>query len=252
MKETLLELLKDAERFSIKLVVFILILIIGNIVIKYLIKCIVNGKGYQKLEKSAQTFLHSLLSISLKILLYVTGVAYLGVPTTTFAAILTSCALAIGLSLQGGLTNIAGGLMILIFKPFKVGDYIMQGAFEGKVESLTIFHTYLRTKDNKKIVMPNGPLVNQTITNYTDKKDIRLDMVITVDFDKDINKTKKRIISLVKENEHVDKEENIEIILSSYTKDTLTFIVNAYVNTIDFEKVKGQILESIINIKEKN
>ena len=170
-----------------KIIVAILVFIIGRIIIKALVKGLEKLKGFSKLDKTVQGFLHSLVRILLNVLLVIALIQVLGIPMTSFLTVLASAGLAIGLSLQGALSNCAGGLMILIFKPFKVGDYVSASGAEGTVQEITVFYTNILTIDNKRITVPNGSLMNANVTNFSTEELRRVDLVFKAAFGSDNN-----------------------------------------------------------------
>ena len=167
MEDILKNLSNKSVDFVVKIVAGLLILIIGFKIINVIEKKLKKPHKFDKLDLSVKTFLISFLTISLKILLIVIFLSVIGVPMASLVTIVGSCAVAIGLALQGGLSNIAGGLMILIFKPFKVGDFISVNGFDGTVKSITMFYTTMIAPDNKVIQMRNGSLSNSNITYYS-------------------------------------------------------------------------------------
>ena len=160
MEKVIDKILEGSIDLVFRIILAVLVIVIGSKLIKVLVKKIKNGKLFQKIEKSSQTFISSCLSIVLKIIIFIIAITILGIPTTTIVTIVGSAGLALGLALQGGLSNIAGGLMIMIFKPFKVGDFIDTHADTGTVKEINIFNTVLVTPDNKVVVLPNGALSN--------------------------------------------------------------------------------------------
>ena len=143
-----------------------------------------------KYEDTLKKFLLNLISWTLKVVLIISVLGTLGVETTSFAAILASAGLAVGLALQGSLSNFAGGVLIMIFKPFKAGDYIEAQGLAGSVKEIEIFTTKLTTPDNKEIIIPNGTLSNGNITNYSSQPTRRVDLSFGVGYESDIKKTK--------------------------------------------------------------
>ena len=176
------ELVKGLIDIAKRGAIAIIILVIGFKLVNFLLKRIKKGRGYNKLEKTTQSFLASILSIFLKSIVIITCAGELGIPMTSIITLIGSVGLALGLALQGGLSNIAGGVMIMIFKPFKVGDFIDNGINSGTVKEINIFHTVMSTYDNKMIVIPNGNLSNSIITNYSRYPERLLDITITVDY----------------------------------------------------------------------
>ena len=180
MEKAVEKIIEGLVDLGFRIIGLILILLIGFRLVKFIITVLNKGKGFKKKKKSVRTFINSFVSIVLKILVVITALAYIGIPMTSMLTVFGTATLAIGLALQGGLTNMVGGLMLLVFKPFKVGDYIETHTDSGTVDEITIFYTILKTPDNKKIVIPNGPLSNETIINYSAQDKRRLDLDFSV------------------------------------------------------------------------
>lgn len=231
----------------IRLVLACLIIFIGFKLIKILINRLRKGKLFLKIEKSSQTFFASCLNIGLKIIVFIIAITILGIPTTTIITILGSFGLALGLALQGGLSNIAGGLMIMIFKPFKVGDFIDTHADIGTVKEINIFNTVLVTPDNKVIVLPNGTLSNSTIVNYSSMKERRLDLKIATSYNDDTKKVKKTLEEVILKNNKVIKDKGILIALDECGDDSLNYIIQLWVKASDYLSTKYELLENIKN-----
>ena len=194
MEKFLDKLVEGSIDISAKLIIAVIVLAIGSKIIKAIESNLRKENKLKHLDASVKGFLISFISITSKIVLFIVVLHILGVPTASIITVFGSCAVAIGLALQGGLSNIAGGLMILIFKPFKIGDYIEVNDKEGTVKSITMFYTTITTFDNKVIQLPNGNLSNSNITNYTANKKRRIDIDISVSYDSNIDKVKKIII----------------------------------------------------------
>ena len=175
-----------------------------------------------------------------------------GVPIASLITVIGSCAVAVGLALQGGLSNIAGGLMILIFKPFQVGDYIKANDLEGTVKSITMFYTTITTIDNKVIQLPNGNLTNSNITNYNTNPTRRVDLEICVSYDSDIDKVKKVLKSVVDKNEKILKDDRNLIRLMKHDSSSLNFAVRSWVKTEDYWDVYYDLMENIKKSFDEN
>jgi len=172
--------------FGIKFLLGILILIVGKLIIKLILKIVSKGLGKSKAEKGVVSFVCSLLKGILYVVLIIIIAGLLGVPTASMIALLGSAGLAVGLALQGSLSNFAGGVLIMILKPFKVGDFISTGNGDGTVTGIDIFYTRLRTPDNRIIVIPNGALSNSSVTNVSREATRRVDLVVPVSYSADI------------------------------------------------------------------
>ena len=184
----------------------ILIYVIGRFLIKQIGKLLTKFLEKRKLEVSVKTFLKSLLSITLNLILAFAVIARLGVETTSFAAILASAGVAIGMALSGNLSNFAGGLIILVFKPFKVGDFIDGPGASGTVKEIQIFHTILATVDNKIIYVPNGSMSSNVVVNYSKQDTRRAEWVIGVEYGEDYEKVKAVIERIINEDDRILKD----------------------------------------------
>lgn len=202
--EDVMVFLKDLIfKFGPKLIIACIILYVGFRLIRFLTKRI--GKVFEKrnLDVSLRPFLLSIVSIGLKILLILTVVGYLGVEMTQFTAIIASAGVAIGLALSGTLQNVAGGVVLLVLRPFRVGDYISAMGYEGTVKSILIFHTTLITVDNKVITLPNGALSSGSMINYSRMDTRRIDLNFKLAHGVDLNAVSAAIITIAKEDKRI-------------------------------------------------
>ena len=207
MEEIIKNIANKSIDLALELLIGIIILIIGFKIVNVIEKALKKPHKFSKLDQSVKTFIISFVTISLKILVLVIFLSIIGVPMASLVTVVGSCALAVGLALQGGLSNIAGGLMILIFRPFKVGDFISVNDYSGTVKSITMFYTTINTIDNKLIQLPNGNLSNSNIINYSANKERRVDIDISVSYNSDIEKVKKVLGNII------DKHELISILI---------------------------------------
>ena len=252
MEKFLEKLVDGCIDISAKLLLAVVILAIGSKIIKIVENNLRKENKLKHLDASVKGFLISFISITSKIVLFIAILHILGVPTASIITVFGSCAVAIGLALQGGLSNIAGGLMILIFKPFKVGDYIEVSGKEGTVKSITMFYTTITTFDNKLIQLPNGSLSNSNITNYTANKKRSVDIDISVSYSSDIDKVKKVINELISKNELVLQEENNYVKLSKHDDSALVFAVRVWTKTENYWDLYFDLMESIKKTLDKN
>ncbi|MBM1107571.1 mechanosensitive ion channel [Aurantibacter crassamenti] len=214
--------------FGPKLVGAILIYIIGAWVIKKLMKLLTKGMTVQEYDKSLQKFLLSLAKWALTIFLIITVISTLGVETTSFAALIAAAGLAIGLALQGSLSNFAGGVLLIIFKPYKIGDLIEAQGTLGVVKEIEIFTTKLITPDNKLAIVPNGAMANGNIINYTAEGKMRVDTVIGVGYDEDIKKTKEVLLEVLTSNPKVLKDPAPSVNVMELADSSVNFAVRPY------------------------
>ena len=231
--------------FAIKIVVALLIYFIGNKLIKLIVNLTKKGLEKVGVEAGVQSFLLSAIRIVLFIVLVFAVVGYLGVATTSIAALFASAGVTIGLALQGSLSNLAGGVLILVLKPFKVGDYIVATGVEGTVTDIEIFYTKLSTTDNRKIVVPNGTLSNTNIINVSHEKTRRVDMVIGVSYSSDIAKVKNILATLAERNEAVLKDKPVNIYINEFGASSINFGFRVWVEAANYWTTKWKMMEDI-------
>lgn len=182
-------------------------------VIARVVKILKKTFQYQKLDPSLASFLYSLISITLKILLFITVAGMVGVQMTSFIAILWAAGLAVWLALQWSLANFAGGVLILFFKPFKIGDYIYTDLWEGYVQEIQIFNTILKTRDDRYVILPNGELSNGAIENYSALEKRRVDVDIGVAYNSDIEKVRDILLEILHEHKDIPQDPNPRILI---------------------------------------
>lgn len=223
----------------------IIILAIGL----WVIKAIRNGFGKlldkRDIDSSLKPFLKSLLYNTLLVLLVLSVLGTLGVQMTSFIAIIGAAGLAIGLALQGTLQNFAGGVIILVLRPFKVGDFIDGGGHSGTVREIQIFNTVLMTPDNKKIIIPNGGLSNSSITNYSAEETRRVDLVFGIGYDDDIKKAKELLETIVSSDERVLKDPAHTVAVSALADSSVNFVVRPWVKAADYWGVYFDLHEKV-------
>lgn len=230
---------------GIKLISSIVILIVCWKLISVLIKFLQKGKLFGKIDASAKSFLLNFLSIVLKVVLVLTVASILGVPMTNVVAVLGSCGLAIGLALQGSLSNFAGGLMILIFKPFKAGDYVEACGNAGTVQAISMLYTKLLTVDNKAIMIPNGTLSNSTVINYTAENIRRVDLTFSVAYDTDIERVKKILLVIAEQHDAVLTDPAPTARLLQQNDSSLDFTLRAWCDKEDYWDVYFDLNEGV-------
>ena len=252
MEDIIKNLSNKSVDFVLKILGALLILLIGFKIINVIEKKLKKTNKFSKIDGSVKTFLISFATLSLKVLIVVVVLSIVGVPMASLVTVIGSCAVAIGLALQGGLSNIAGGLMILLFKPFKVGDYILTNGMEGTVKAITIFYTTITTVDNKIVQLPNGGLSNSNITNFSANPKRRVDIDLSVSYNSDIEKVKKVVNSVVSKEELILKEEPVFIRLKTHADSALIFTLRVWVKTEDYWTVYFNLMEQIKKEFDKN
>lgn len=240
--------------FLVQVVVAIIVLLIGSRIIKFLLKLIRKSLDRSKVEAGVVTFLCSLVKYSLYFVLAMIILAQFGVTTSSVVAVLGSAGLTLGLALQGSLSNFAGGVLILLLKPFVVGDYIIDGATgqEGTVSSITIFYTKLLTIDNRLILIPNGTLSNSSITNVTHMEKRRIDLLIGVSYEANLAKTKQVLLDVVKREDKILPGEPVDVYVSELADSSVQMGVRAWVKTEDYWPIRWKMTEDIKNALDAN
>ncbi|MBR3403071.1 MAG: mechanosensitive ion channel family protein [Parasporobacterium sp.] len=183
-----------------KILLAIVILIVGRLVIKWLLKFLDKGRFINKLEPTVRSFIRSFIKIGLHIILVISIIGVLGVPMASIVTVLASCGVAIGMALQGALSNLAGGIMLLVFKPFRVGDFIGATGADGTVKEVSLFYTVLNTVDNKQVTIPNGTLMGANVTNCSAEETRRVDLTFNIGAGNEIETVQKVIQDTIARN----------------------------------------------------
>jgi small conductance mechanosensitive channel len=228
-----------------KLLLAIVVLLIGLWLIKVLVKFIRKAMEAGGTDASLQKFLLSLISILLKALLLISVASMIGIATTSFVAILGAAGLAIGMALSGNLSNFAGGVLILFLKPFKVGDFINAQGHAGVVHEIQVFHTILKTPDNKTIIIPNGALSNGSIINFSTESQRRVDLTFGVSYQDDIKKAREVLQQAVNSDPKVLKSPAPEILVSQLGNNAVNFEARAWCKTDDYWDVYFKMHENV-------
>ena len=253
MENFLDQIVHYAKLYAPKLILAIVVLIIGMMVIKQIVKAVRKVMSKRDMEPSLQSFLGSLCSWILKILLFVAVLEMVGVATTSFIAILGAAGLAIGLALQGTLANFAGGVLLLIFKPYKVGDLIESQGVLGVVKEIQIFNTILLTPENKTGILPNGAVMNDKIINYVEEGKIRVDLTIGISYDANIKQAKEILSQLMNNNDKVLKDPGCTVDVSELADNSVNLAVRPWCKPEHYWDVYFGVLEEAkIKLDEAN
>ena len=196
-------------------------------------------------DEALETFLYSLVSLALKIVLIVTCAGIAGIPTSSFVAILGAAGLAVGLALSGTLQNFAGGVLILILKPFKVGDFIEAQGHSGKVKSIQVFNTVINTGDNKRIILPNGPVATGSIINYSAESKRRVDFTFGIGYDDDIDHAKSILMSLIEADSRIDKDPESFVAVHALADSSVNIIVRVWADASDYWGIYFDMNENV-------
>lgn len=220
---------------------------IGHYLIKLLNYLLAGFLERRKVEVSVQTFVKSFVGILLQVLLIITVVSALGVNTTSFAALLASFGVAIGMALSGNLQNFAGGIVILFLKPYKVGDWVEAQGTAGSVQSIQIFHTVLMTADGKLIYVPNGSMSSGTITNYTLTPTRRAEWVIGIEYGADVAKARQAVLDIIKADSRILETPEPVIWLNELNNSSVDLTIRCWTNNDDYWNVMFETREKIYN-----
>lgn len=251
--DKLFNLLFDyAVSFGIKIIAATAAFIIGRWIITWLRKFINRFLTRRKIEETVKSFLDSLANITLKIVLFLFIVNILGIQTTSFAAILAAAGLAVGMAMKDNLSNFAGGVMLLINKPFKVGDRILAQSIDGTVQSIGILYTILLTGDNRTMYVPNGPLSSGTITNFSSQKERRVDITFNINYGVDLEELKQDLSAIIKKNNLIKETPQPFIGLTLVNNGSIDITMRVWVNSSDYATVNVSLNEEVYsNLSQK-
>ena len=240
--------------FGLKVLAALVAFFIGRLVIRWIRKIVRRSFERSGADKGVEQFVDSLLKYGLYALLVFSLISSLGFDTTSVAAVLASGGVAIGHALQGSLSNFAGGVLILLLKPFVVGDYIIEdtNGKEGTVKEIQIFYTKLSTIDNKTIVIPNGMLTNNSITNATAKDERQLDLRVGISYDADIRQAKSVIENLLIKDECIIKNEQINVFVHELADSAVVLGIRAWVKNEEYWETRWRLLEEIKILLDEN
>lgn len=228
-----------------KIVLALLIFIVGKIIIGKLLKLLTKGKGYNKMDATVQSFFMNFAKIVLYVVLVVSIISVLGVPMASVVTVLASCGVAVGLALQGALANIAGGIMLLIFRPFNVGDYVAAGGEEGVVKNISLFYTVLNTVDNKEITIPNGSLMNANVSNFSSEEKRRVDLSFNIGGGEDITKVQETILAVIAESPKALNDPAPFVAPVGGIPGGLEYTVRVWCNSADYWDVHFDLMKRI-------
>lgn len=227
-------LLTHASQLGWAILKALIIFIVGRFVISLLNKLVRTMLNKREIDPSVRSFAGSLVNVVLTILLIISVVGALGVQTTSFAALLASAGVAIGMALSGNLSNFAGGLIILLLKPYKVGDYIESQGVSGSVKEIQIFHTVLNTPDNRVIYIPNGSLSSGVVTNYSFQVTRRVEWTFGVDYGTDFEKVRQTLETVLSQDTRILADPKPLIALNQLADSSVNFVVRVWVKSSDF------------------
>ena len=230
---------------SIKVLSALAIYFVGKLIVRIVVKALATVMQKQEVDKTLESFICNLVRTVLMVVVIIAAIGAIGIQTTSFIAIFGAAGLAVGLALQGSLSNFASGVLIVLFRPYRVGDWIEAAGISGAVEQVQILTTILKTGDNKQIIVPNSQIMDSIITNYSANSTRRVDMVIGVSYDDDLDKVRETIQELVAADERILDEPACLIAVSALADSSVNFAVRPWVKTADYSGVMFDLTEAI-------
>lgn len=232
-----------AIRFGKNILIALIVYFIASRLIKWVLKLTTKALNKGKIEPIVVKFIYSIIKVGLYVLLFIAIVSILGIPTTTFVTLFGTVTLSVGLALQGSLANFAGGVLILIFKPFKVGDYIVACGDEGTVVGIDVFYTKLATVDNKMIVIPNGTLANSSVKNVSAMDIRRVDVQVGISYESDITAAKKVLMGIIDKNDNIIRDKPVNVFVASLDASQVTLETRVWVSADKYWDTKWAFTE---------
>jgi small conductance mechanosensitive channel len=227
------------------IVVALVIFYVGRIAISLVVRGLRKLMQRQEVDKTLETFVCNLVRMALMVVVIIAAISALGIETTSFIAIFGAAGLAIGLALQGSLSNFAAGVLIVLFRPYRVGNYVEAAGVSGTIEQVQILTTILVTPDNKQVVVPNSQIMNSIITNYSAKDTRRVDMVVGVSYSDDLDKVRKTLEELVAADDRILADPACTIAVSQLADSSVNFVVRPWVKAADYWGVTFDLTEAI-------
>lgn len=245
MDELVEMLMTTGVEFGKNVVAAIAIFVIGRWISKILVRGLRRVMQKQEIDKTLETFVANLTSMVLLVFVVIASISALGIQTASFIAVLGAAGLAIGLALQGSLSNFASGVLIVLFRPYKVGDWVEAAGISGSVEEVQILTTVLKTGDNKKVIVPNSQIMDSVITNYSANEKRRIDMVVGVGYTDDLDKVRKTLQELVAADDRILDDPAVTIAVSELADSSVNFVVRPWAATADYWAVMFDLTEAI-------
>ena len=235
----------DGLEFGIDVLIALLIFFVGRIIIGLVVRAMSAAMQKNGVDKTLETFISNLVRTVLLIVVIIAAIGQVGIQTTSFIAVFGAAGLAVGLALQGSLSNFASGILIVLFRPYKVGDFVEAAGISGSVEQVQILTTIFKTGDNKQVIVPNSQIMNSIITNYSANDTRRVDMVIGVSYDDDIDKVRATLADIIAADPRVLAEPAPLIAVSELADSSVNFIVRPWCATSDYWDLQRDLTETI-------
>ncbi len=231
--------------FGTNLIAALVIFYIGKWIANALVKGLRTLMQKNEVDKTLETFVCNLVRMALLVVIAIAAIGQLGVETTSLLAVMGAAGLAVGLALQGSLSNFASGVLIVLFRPYKVGDWVEAAGISGSVEEVQILVTVMKTGDNKKIIVPNSQIMGSIITNYSANETRRVDLTVGVSYSDDLDKVRKELQAIVDAEERILKDPAVTIAVSELADSSVNFVLRPWVKTSDYWGVYFDLTETI-------
>ncbi|EEY46265.1 small-conductance mechanosensitive channel MscS [Vibrio mimicus] len=239
-------------QYGVNIISAILILFVGNLIVKAVAGSVANVLKKKDMDKAVVEFIHGLVRYTLFIIVLIAALSRIGVQTASVVAVIGAAGLAVGLALQGSLSNFAAGVLIVAFRPFKSGDYVEIGGVAGSVDAIQIFQTVLKSPDNKMVVVPNSAVIGSAITNYSRHETRRVDMVIGVSYKSDLQKTKRVLRETLEKDPRILKDPDMTIGVLTLADSSINFVVRPWCKTSDYWAVYFDSMQAIKEALDAN
>ena len=230
---------------GINIALAIVIFYVGKVVVGLIVRGLAKVMRAREVDKTLETFLCNFLRMALMVVVIIAAISQIGIQTTSFIAIFGAAGLAVGLALQGSLSNFAAGVLIVLFRPYRVGDFVEAAGIAGSVEQVQILTTVLKTPDNKQIIVPNSQIMDSVITNYSANDTRRVDMVVGVSYDDDLDKVRKTIEEVIAADDRILEDPACQVAVSELADSSVNFVVRPWVQTADYWAVTFDLTETI-------
>jgi small conductance mechanosensitive channel len=235
----------DGLAFGIDLLLALVIFFVGRFAIHMVVRALAKTMQKNGVERTLETFICNLVSMALLVVVVIAAIGQVGIQTTSFIAIFGAAGLAVGLALQGSLSNFASGVLIVLFRPYKVGDFVEAAGISGSVDQVQILTTVLKTGDNKQVIVPNSQIMNSIITNYSAHDTRRIDMVVGVSYDDDLDKVRKTLEDIIAADDRILKDPTPKIAVAELADSSVNFVVRPWCATSDYSAVRWDLTETI-------
>ncbi|MEH0373478.1 small-conductance mechanosensitive channel MscS [Vibrio mimicus] len=239
-------------QYGVNIISAILILFVGNLIVKAVAGSVANVLKKKEMDKAVVEFIHGLVRYTLFIIVLIAALSRIGVQTASVVAVIGAAGLAVGLALQGSLSNFAAGVLIVAFRPFKSGDYVEIGGVAGSVDAIQIFQTVLKSPDNKMVVVPNSAVIGSAITNYSRHETRRVDMVIGVSYKSDLQKTKRVLRETLEKDPRILKDPDMTIGVLTLADSSINFVVRPWCKTSEYWAVYFDSMQAIKEALDAN